>query len=103
MDRKSSRSTSWIDLPYDLLVRIFLSLNIMDLITGAARTCRTWRAACNDAVLWETMHLSSVKTNLVSVGRSPKSKGFEPSVDCGVQGRCVAFAEEHEALWRCSI
>ena len=41
-----------------------------------------------------------MKTNLVSVGRSPKCKGLEPSVDCGVQGRCVAFAdEEHEALW----
>lgn len=79
MDRKSSRPTSWTDLPYDLLVRILLSLNIVDLVTGPARTCRSWRAACNDPVLCEIVDLSSMRTKLVRVAGTPYSTSDEES------------------------
>ncbi|GMN32238.1 hypothetical protein TIFTF001_003574 [Ficus carica] len=71
MDRQSTRPTGWADLPNDLLVRILLSLNIVDLVMGAARTCRSWRATSKDAELWETVDLTTSKINLVRVALSP--------------------------------
>lgn len=71
MDRQSTRPTGWADLPNDLLVRILLSLSIVDLVMGAARTCRSWRATSKDAELWETVDLTTSKINLVRVALSP--------------------------------
>ncbi|EXB37391.1 F-box/LRR-repeat protein [Morus notabilis] len=73
MNKKVSRSTSWSDLPHDILVRIFMSLNLLDLVTGAFRTCRTWRAACSDPSLWKKLDLNSVQLNMLSIARRPFS------------------------------
>ena len=79
MDRQSTRPTGWADLPNDLLVRILLSLSMVDLVMGAARTCRSWRATSKDAKLWETVDLTTSKINLVRVALSPYSMIDEES------------------------
>ncbi|KAJ7952346.1 F-box/LRR-repeat protein [Quillaja saponaria] len=62
---------SWRDMDYDILVRIFMALNITDLITGVAQVCNSWRTASCDPCLWRKLDLSTLKPKTVSIPPRP--------------------------------
>ncbi|PON62818.1 LRR domain containing protein [Parasponia andersonii] len=59
------------DIPYDILVKIFMALDILDLVTGVSRVCSLWRAASCDAVLWRKIDLSMVRPDSVDIPARP--------------------------------
>ncbi|PON86443.1 F-box domain containing protein [Trema orientale] len=64
--------TTWNDMPYDILVKIFMALDILDLVTGVSRVCSLWRAASYDAVLWRRIDLSMVRPDSVDIPARPE-------------------------------
>jgi len=44
-------------MDYDILVKIFMSLNVMDLISVVSQVCSSWRSACCDPILWKKLDL----------------------------------------------
>ncbi|PON84597.1 F-box domain containing protein [Trema orientale] len=80
MKNKNSTITTWNDMPCDILVKIFVALDILDLVTGVSRVCSAWRAACFEPILWRKIDLSAVKTDLVEIPmRADDSFEDEPS------------------------
>lgn len=55
----------------DILVRIFESLGMHELISGVAHVCRGWRLACCDPLLWKTLDLSIVESNFIKIPTEP--------------------------------
>ncbi|XP_062119554.1 F-box/LRR-repeat protein At3g48880-like [Humulus lupulus] len=66
----SPSQTSWKDLPFDILVKIFMALDILDVVAGVSRVCTSWRAASRDPKIWNSIDLSKVKFNS---GRIPET------------------------------
>lgn len=58
-------------MPYDILVTIFMALDILDLLTGVSHVCSSWRAACFEPTLWWKIDLSRVKPDSVNIPRRP--------------------------------
>lgn len=79
MDKKISKPTGWDEMPCDLLVKIFMLLNISDLATGASRICRTWRKAACDPGLWKIVDVNSLEksNSLIDIPGSPDSMSDE--------------------------
>ncbi|KAA8521947.1 hypothetical protein F0562_012739 [Nyssa sinensis] len=83
-----SNSEKWNAIQYDVLLKIFATFNIMDVILRFSTVCRSWRLVCSDPVLWKshTIDLSalsnyfhappipSVWSQVVSAGRCPHVK-----------------------------
>lgn len=61
----------WEDLDIDILVRIFQSFDIFELISGLAQVCSMWRLACSDPLLWKTLDLSDMKSNFIKIPLEP--------------------------------
>ncbi|KAK7841087.1 f-box/lrr-repeat protein [Quercus suber] len=57
MRNKSSSVYRWNNMDYDILVKIFMSLNVMDLISVVSQVCSSWRSACCDPILWKKLDL----------------------------------------------
>ncbi|BAU03388.1 hypothetical protein VIGAN_UM094000 [Vigna angularis var. angularis] len=49
------------DLIYDILVKIFLSLNVVD-VAVASLVCKSWNNACRDPSLWNKIDLSRLRS-----------------------------------------
>lgn len=62
---------SWKDLDTDILVKIFQSFDIFELISGIAHVCSAWRMACCDPLLWKTLDLSMLKSNFIKIPLEP--------------------------------
>ncbi|XP_024031731.1 F-box/LRR-repeat protein At3g48880 [Morus notabilis] len=72
MMKKNSRGStrSWSELPYDVLVNVFMSLNIIDLAAGVSGVCRSWRAACSDPMLWRETDFNTMnESDLINIPR----------------------------------
>ncbi|GLT35973.1 hypothetical protein SLA2020_103810 [Shorea laevis] len=61
----------WEDLDIDILIKIFQSFNIFELISGTAHVCSAWRLACCDPLLWKTLDLSMLKSNFIKIPLQP--------------------------------
>lgn len=61
----------WEDLDIDILVKIFQSLNIVQLTSGIGQVCSTWRLAACDPLLWKTLDLSMLKSNFIKIPLEP--------------------------------
>ncbi|PON86440.1 F-box domain containing protein [Trema orientale] len=59
--------TTWNDMPYDILVKIFMALDILDLVTGVSRVCSLWRAASFEPALWRKIDLSRVNPDSIEI------------------------------------
>ncbi|XP_024155850.1 F-box/LRR-repeat protein At3g48880-like [Rosa chinensis] len=60
MTNKNSRFDRWADLDKDILVRIFMTLNVVELICGAS-VSKSWREATSEPYLWEIVDLSKLE------------------------------------------
>ena len=58
MRNKSSSVHRWNNMDYDILDKIFMNLNVMDLISVVSQVCSSWRSACCDPILWKKLDLS---------------------------------------------
>ena len=63
MTNNSSSARGWNNMDYDILVKIFMALNVMDLISGVSQVCSLWRSACCDPALWKKLDLSNLNSN----------------------------------------
>lgn len=64
-------SRRWEDMDTDILVKIFQSFDIFELISGIAHVCSAWRLACCDPLLWKTLDLSMMKSNFIKIPFEP--------------------------------
>ncbi|KAJ8771494.1 hypothetical protein K2173_026671 [Erythroxylum novogranatense] len=72
MEDRSALTRRWEDLDNDMLVKIFQSFSIIDLISGKiAHVCSGWRRACCDPLLWKTLDLSKQKSNFIKIPLDP--------------------------------
>lgn len=71
MDDAHSSLRRWEDMNHDILVKIFQTLNIFDLILGIGQVCSTWRLAACDPLLWRTLDLSILKSNFIKIPLEP--------------------------------
>lgn len=70
-ERRATVNRRWDDMEIDILVRIFESLGMHELISGVAHVCRGWRLACCDPLLWKTLDLSIVESNFIKIPTEP--------------------------------
>lgn len=61
----------WEDLDIDILVKIFQTLDIVQLTSGIGQVCSTWRLAACDPLLWKTLDLSMLKSNFIKIPLEP--------------------------------
>lgn len=57
---KNSRFDKWAYLDKDVLLRIFMTLNVVDLIRGAC-VCTSWQEAASEPSLWKMVDLSKLE------------------------------------------
>jgi hypothetical protein len=46
------------DMEQGILLKIFMTLNVMDLVSSVSVVCTTWHSVCRDPILWGTLNLS---------------------------------------------
>lgn len=71
MEENCNFTKRWEDLDTDILVKIFQSFDIFELISGIAHVCSAWRMACCDPLLWKTLDLSMMKSNFIKIPLEP--------------------------------
>ena len=57
-------------MPYDILVKIFMALDLLDLVSSVSRVCSGWRAACFEPAIWRKIDLSIVQPNSIEIPNS---------------------------------
>ena len=60
MRNQDSSDRSWNNMDYNILVKIFVTLNFMDIISNVSLVCSSWRSACCDPALWTKLDLSTL-------------------------------------------
>lgn len=60
----------WEDMETDVLVKIFKELSIVEL-APISRVCRSWRMACSDSLVWNTLDLGLWRSNYIQTRASP--------------------------------
>ncbi|XP_031255645.1 F-box/LRR-repeat protein At3g48880-like [Pistacia vera] len=71
MKEVASAIRRWEDLNTDLLVKIFLCFDVLQLTLGIAQVCNSWHSACRDPLLWKTLDLSMLRSNLIKIPSEP--------------------------------
>lgn len=71
MEESDHVARRWEDLDIDILVKIFQSFDIVELTSGIATVCTSWRMACCDPLLWRTLDLSMMKSNFIKIPLEP--------------------------------
>lgn len=71
MEESDRVARRWEDLDIDILVKIFQSFDIIELTSGIATVCTSWRMACCDPLLWRTLDLSMMKSNFIKIPLEP--------------------------------
>ncbi|KAL3538098.1 hypothetical protein ACH5RR_001464 [Cinchona calisaya] len=51
---KKPRQTSWNDMDADILLKIFASLSVLDLVIRISGVCKSWRSLLQEPILWKT-------------------------------------------------
>ncbi|CAL9108646.1 unnamed protein product [Musa textilis] len=60
----------WEDMDTDVLVKIFKELNMIQL-APVSRVCRSWRMACSDPFIWNTLDLGHLQSNFIQTTAPP--------------------------------
>ncbi|XP_011022762.1 PREDICTED: F-box/LRR-repeat protein At3g48880-like [Populus euphratica] len=68
---------TWETLDYAILVKIFMKLSILDLVSNACRVCTSWSRACSDSILWGTHDVGALKFGLMKVIQRRSCRAFE--------------------------
>ncbi|WMV08152.1 hypothetical protein MTR67_001537 [Solanum verrucosum] len=71
MEEGNSPVRIWEDLNTDMLVKIFQSFDIFQLISVIPQVCHAWQSACSDQCPWKTLDLSIMKSNFIRVSIPP--------------------------------
>uniref|UniRef100_M1DTG3 F-box family protein n=2 Tax=Solanum tuberosum TaxID=4113 RepID=M1DTG3_SOLTU len=71
MEEGTSPVRIWEDLNIDMLVKIFQSFDLFQLISVIPQVCHAWQSACSDQHLWKTLDLSIMKSNFIRVSIPP--------------------------------
>ncbi|KAH7850714.1 hypothetical protein Vadar_001964 [Vaccinium darrowii] len=73
MEDSTSIGRRWEEMNYDILAKIFQSFDILELTSGIAHVCRTWRLAACDPLLWKskTLDLSMLKSHFIYLTDQP--------------------------------
>lgn len=79
MEKKRYKACKWEDMGYDILLKIFMTLDIMDLMSNISRVCNYWRLVCRDPILWGTLDFSLLKSNYITIPWQLYSRDDEPS------------------------
>ncbi|PRQ17770.1 putative F-box domain, leucine-rich repeat domain, L domain-containing protein [Rosa chinensis] len=70
---KNSRFDIWADLDKDVLVGIFMTLNVVELIRGVS-VCKSWLEAASEPCLWKTIDLSKLEVKNFNQQREQSSQ-----------------------------
>lgn len=62
----------WNDMDHEVLMRIFMTLNIVDFIAVSC-VCSSWTEVCQDYVYWNRRVLDLTKWSSVLIKSSPKT------------------------------
>ncbi|CAK7335494.1 unnamed protein product [Dovyalis caffra] len=68
---------SWETLDYAILVKIFMKLSILDLVSSVCGVCASWRKACSDSTLWGTLDVGALKFGLMNVIQKLSARPIE--------------------------
>lgn len=60
----------WEEMETDVLVKIFKELNMIQL-APVSQVCRSWRLACSDPFIWNTIDLGLLQSNFIQTRASP--------------------------------
>lgn len=60
----------WEEMETDVLVKIFKELNMIQL-TPVSLVCRSWRLACSDPFIWNTLDLGLLESNFIQTRALP--------------------------------
>ncbi|WOL10129.1 hypothetical protein Cni_G18883 [Canna indica] len=60
----------WEEMETDVLVKIFKELNMIEL-SPVSGVCRSWRLACSDSFIWNTLDLGLLQSNFIPTRASP--------------------------------
>ncbi|XP_052204084.1 F-box/LRR-repeat protein At3g48880-like [Diospyros lotus] len=71
MERDASIVRQWGDMDINILLKIFLLLDVFDLTSSIAQVCYKWRLAARDPLVWRTLDLSMLKSNFVEIPSNP--------------------------------
>lgn len=71
MEDTMSTRRRWEDMELDVLVKIFLSFNIVELTSGVSRVCSSWRLACCDPILWKTIDFTVLQSKFIKIPSPP--------------------------------
>ncbi|KAG5630167.1 hypothetical protein H5410_001884 [Solanum commersonii] len=58
MEEGNSPVRRWEDLNIDMLVKIFQSFDLFQLISVIPQVCPAWQSTCSDQRLWKMLDLS---------------------------------------------
>ncbi|KAI9109846.1 hypothetical protein K1719_018887 [Acacia pycnantha] len=70
-NNKESHVRDWKDMDYEVLMRIFMTLNMVDFV-AASWVCRSWRKVCRDHVFWNRRVLDLTKWSPQLTHSSPR-------------------------------
>ncbi|XP_015169129.1 F-box/LRR-repeat protein At3g48880-like [Solanum tuberosum] len=62
----------WEDLNIDMLVKIFQSFDLFQLISVIPQVFPAWQSTCSDQRRWKTLDLSIMQSNFIRVSISPQ-------------------------------
>jgi hypothetical protein len=79
MRNRRSSARSWSNMDYDILVKIFMTVNVMDLISSVSLVCSSWHTACCDPVIWKKLDLSMLISNSIHIPPEPYAWSDEHS------------------------
>ncbi|KAG5630160.1 hypothetical protein H5410_001877 [Solanum commersonii] len=76
MEEEKSPVRRWEDLNIDMLVKIFQSFDVFQLIAIIPQVCPAWQSTFSDQRLWKTLDLSVMQSNFIriSIPQCPRLK-----------------------------
>ncbi|KAK4266793.1 hypothetical protein QN277_023667 [Acacia crassicarpa] len=74
-NNKESHVRDWKDMDYEVLMRIFMTLNMVDFV-AASWVCSSWRKVCRDRVFWNRRALDLTKWSPQLTQSSPRMIRF---------------------------
>ncbi|KAF9602601.1 hypothetical protein IFM89_030207 [Coptis chinensis] len=102
MDNTNSTARRWEDINTDVLVKIFLSFNVIELTSGVSRVCSSWRIASCDPILWKTIDFGVVQSKFIKIPASPYIWVANSSDNNFLKVLKIALGLSHESV-RCLI
>nr|GEX22842.1 hypothetical protein [Tanacetum cinerariifolium] len=71
MENENSNKRKWEDMDNDILVKIFQTIDIVEMSPEMGQVCRSWRDAASDPIMWRTLDLSMMKSYYIRMPSYP--------------------------------